>query len=78
MRVTFQSELKSGTDTMADAAHLFISNAAGLNWLDRTQLLFSQIRSGVHMGIVTGTVARDHFREMYFPPRMSIRKSRCR
>ncbi len=46
---------------------LFLSNAAGLNWLDQHQLLFSEIRSGVHMGIVTATVTRDHFRELYFP-----------
>ena len=47
--------------------HLFLNNAAGLTWLDQHQLLFSQIRSGMHMGLVTGTVTREHFREIYFP-----------
>lgn len=46
---------------------LLLNNAAGLTWLDGQQLLFSEIRSGVHMGIVTGTVARDDFRVLYFP-----------
>jgi DNA-binding winged helix-turn-helix (wHTH) protein/Tol biopolymer transport system component len=46
---------------------LLLSNAAGLTWLDDHQLLFSQIRSGMNMGVVTGTVTREHFREIYFP-----------
>ncbi len=48
-------------------SHLFLTNAAGLSWLDRNQLLFSQIRSGMHMGVVTATVSRQNFRELYFP-----------
>jgi eukaryotic-like serine/threonine-protein kinase len=47
--------------------HLFLNDAAGLTWLDQHQLLFSQIHSGVHMGIVTATDTRDKFRELYFP-----------
>ncbi len=49
-------------------SHLFLSNAAGLTWLDQHQLLFSRTRSGQHMGIVTGTAASQEFRELYFPP----------
>ncbi len=49
-------------------SHLFLNNAAGLTWLDQRQLLFSQIRSGLHLGVVTGTAARENFRELYFPP----------
>ena len=48
-------------------SHLFLSNAAGLTWLNESQLLFSEIRSGLHMGIVTGTITRGNFRELYFP-----------
>lgn len=48
-------------------SQLLLSNAAGLTWLDAHQLLFSQIRSGLHMGVVTGTVTREDFRELYFP-----------
>jgi DNA-binding winged helix-turn-helix (wHTH) protein/Tol biopolymer transport system component len=47
-------------------SHLFIENAAGLTWLEPNRLLYSVIRSGQHMGIVTGTVATDR-RELYFP-----------
>jgi DNA-binding winged helix-turn-helix (wHTH) protein/Tol biopolymer transport system component len=48
-------------------SHLLLDNAAGLSWLDQHQLLFSQVRSGMHLGIVTGTVTRANFRELYFP-----------
>ena len=48
-------------------SHLFLNNAAGLTWLDQHQLLFSRIRSGQHMGIVTGTTIGPEFRERYFP-----------
>lgn len=48
-------------------SHLLMQNAAGLVWLDQHQLLFSQIRSGIHMGVVTATVTRAGLREIYFP-----------
>ncbi len=48
-------------------SHLFLNNAAGLTWLDQNQLLFSAIRAGLHMGVVTGTARRQNFRELYFP-----------
>jgi DNA-binding winged helix-turn-helix (wHTH) protein/Tol biopolymer transport system component len=48
-------------------AHRFLENAAGLTWLDPGRLLFSAVRSGQHMGIVTGTAAREDRRELYFP-----------
>jgi hypothetical protein len=32
---------------------LLLSNAAGLTWLDQRRVLFSEIRTGAHMGIVT-------------------------
>jgi DNA-binding winged helix-turn-helix (wHTH) protein/Tol biopolymer transport system component len=48
--------------------HLILDNAAGLTWIDPEHWLFSRIRSGLHMGIVTSGVAGDHFREVYYPP----------
>ena len=48
-------------------SHLFLNNAAGLTWLDEHQLLFSAIRSGMRMGVVTGTATRENYRELYFP-----------
>lgn len=47
--------------------HLLLSNAAGLVWLDPQRLLFSEIRSGIHMGTVTSTATRADLREIYFP-----------
>ena len=48
-------------------SHLFLSNAAGLTWLDQHQLLFSRTHSGQHMGIVTGTATGQEFRDRIFP-----------
>lgn len=46
---------------------LFMDHAAGLSWLDQHHLLFSKIRSGQHLGVVTGTETREGLREIYFP-----------
>lgn len=48
-------------------SHLLLTNAAGLVWLDQHQLLFSQIRSGIHLGVVTASATREGLREIYFP-----------
>jgi eukaryotic-like serine/threonine-protein kinase len=47
--------------------HLLLGNAAGLTWIDQHKLLFSRTRSGQHMGIVTGTLTGQEFRDLYFP-----------
>ncbi len=46
---------------------LLMNNAAGLVWLDQQRVLFSEIRSGIHMGVVTSTTTRSNLREIYFP-----------
>ncbi len=46
---------------------LLLSNAAGLTWLDEHQLLFSEIQSGMHLGVVSAAVTREDLRELYFP-----------
>lgn len=46
---------------------LLLANAAGLTWLDEHRLLFSEIRKGMHMGIVSATENRSEHREVYFP-----------
>ena len=46
---------------------LFLPNAAGLTWLDDHHLLFSERKTGAHMGIVTATENRSAHREVYFP-----------
>jgi DNA-binding winged helix-turn-helix (wHTH) protein/Tol biopolymer transport system component len=46
---------------------LLLKNAAGLVWLDAQRLLFSEIDSGIHLGVVTATVTRADLHEIYFP-----------
>ena len=48
-------------------SELFLPNSAGLSWLNDGQLLFSQVETGVHMGIVTAKPDRSSLREIYFP-----------
>ena len=53
--------------TLGGKPRLMFSNAGGLTWLDDQHLLFSEIRTGLHMGIVTSTTGRTDRREIYFP-----------
>ena len=46
---------------------LALSNSAGLTWLAERRLLFSEIRTGAHMGVVTATESRSEYRKIYFP-----------
>jgi DNA-binding winged helix-turn-helix (wHTH) protein len=47
--------------------HLLLRNAAGLSWLDPRLLLFSRIKSGIHLGVVTGTAKDGDIRDIYLP-----------
>jgi len=53
--------------TLGGDSQLFLPNSAGLIWLDDSHLLFSQIKTGIHMGIVTSKTDRSDLREIYFP-----------
>jgi eukaryotic-like serine/threonine-protein kinase len=53
--------------TLGGDSQLFLPNAAGLNWLDDGHLLFSQIKTGIHMGVVTSKTDLSDLREIYFP-----------
>ena len=44
-----------------------LPNASGLTWMADGRILFSEIKSGRHMGIVTATEVRADSREIYFP-----------
>ena len=46
---------------------LLLANASGVTWLDQRRLLFSEIRAGEHMGVVTATANRSEYRKIYFP-----------
>ena len=53
--------------TLGGDSHLLLHNSAGLSWLNEGQVLFSESRAGLHLGVVTGTVTREHARDIYFP-----------
>jgi DNA-binding winged helix-turn-helix (wHTH) protein/Tol biopolymer transport system component len=54
-------------DVLGGEPSLLLANAAGLTWLDDHHLLFSEIRTGMHMGIVAPTASRSERHEVYFP-----------
>ena len=47
---------------------LMLPNASGLHWIANQRLLFSEIKSGVHMALVTATESRAEERDIYVPP----------
>ncbi|HUS05042.1 MAG TPA: winged helix-turn-helix domain-containing protein, partial [Bryobacteraceae bacterium] len=53
--------------TLGGEPSLLLSNAAGLTWLDDHRFLFSEIRTGEHMGVVTAAEDRSGYRQVYFP-----------
>jgi len=47
--------------------NLLLSNAAGLSWLEKSRVVFSEIETGAHMGVVTALENRSEYRKVYFP-----------
>ena len=48
---------------------IFLRNASSLTWIDGGKhLLFSEIKKGLHMGLVTTDEARGQSRDVYVPP----------
>jgi serine/threonine protein kinase/WD40 repeat protein len=47
---------------------LWLPNGSGLVWVDKQRLLFSEIKRGSHMGIVTSLESRAEGRDIYLPP----------
>jgi serine/threonine protein kinase len=45
----------------------FLPNASGLTWISRQRIMFSEIMTGLHMGVVTATETRADSRTIYFP-----------
>jgi Tol biopolymer transport system component len=45
-----------------------LPNASGLTWIGEHQLLFSEIKSGAHMALVTSQESRMQERDIYVPP----------
>ncbi|MGI8424479.1 MAG: protein kinase domain-containing protein [Chloroflexota bacterium] len=46
----------------------WLPNASGLVWLDPQRLMFSEIKTGIHMAIVTAEHTRAGARDVYVPP----------
>jgi Tol biopolymer transport system component len=46
----------------------FLPNASGLTWIADHLVLFSEIKTGLHMGIVSATEARADSRDIYIQP----------
>lgn len=46
---------------------LWMPNASALTWVDNERLLFSEIKQGQHMAIVTSTESRADSRDVYVP-----------
>ena len=46
---------------------LLLRNASGLTWTGARQVLFSEVKSGVHMGIVAAEESRLGARNVYLP-----------
>jgi hypothetical protein len=51
------------------APRLMLPNASGLTWIDPQHLLFSEIRQGRHMAIVTSMENRNAERDVWLTPR---------
>ena len=74
-RIAYTTYSAEGTDEWATFTvsplggqpTLLLSNAAGLSWLDQHRVLFSEIETGTHMGIVMATENRSEYRKVYFP-----------
>jgi eukaryotic-like serine/threonine-protein kinase len=48
---------------------LMLRNASSLTWIDSgRRLLFSEIKNGLHMGLVSTDEARGQLRDIYLPP----------
>lgn len=47
---------------------LLLSNATGLTWVDARRVMFSEVKSGVHLSVVVATESRSEQRDVYVPP----------
>lgn len=50
-----------------DRPRLFLPNATGLSWIAPDRLLYSTVKSGVHMALVTSNPSRSDERDIYVP-----------
>jgi Tol biopolymer transport system component len=73
-RVVYSAVDKNGSwDTwtvpvLGGQPRLWLPNASGLTWLGGDQLVFSEIKTGMHMAVVTAAENRTGQRDVYDPP----------
>lgn len=48
-----------------------LPNAAALTWIDAQHVMFSEVKTGTHMGIVSATESRSAERDLYLPVSVS-------
>jgi len=53
---------------LGGAPRLWLPNASGLTWLSGDELVFSEIRTGIHMAVVKAAENRAGEHEIYDPP----------
>jgi eukaryotic-like serine/threonine-protein kinase len=47
---------------------LLLPNSTGLTWVDAHHVMFSEIKTGIHLAVVTATESRSEQRNVYVPP----------
>jgi len=47
---------------------LWLPNASGLTWIHDERILFSEVKRGIHMALVTASESRAESRDLYVPP----------
>ena len=53
---------------LAGKPRKWLPNASGLTWIDREHVLFSEVKRGFHMALVTSAESRADQRDVYVPP----------
>jgi serine/threonine protein kinase/Tol biopolymer transport system component len=53
---------------LGGAPRMWLANASGLTWIAPDRVLFSEIATGIHMGLVTAEDDRAGSRQIYLPP----------
>ena len=71
-KIAYTASVKQGFDTytispLGGEPTLMLANAGGMTWLDARRILFSEIKTGFHMGIVAADEDRSKNRKLYLP-----------
>ena len=53
---------------LGGAPQVLLSNATGFHWIDKQHVMFSEIKTGYHLAVVTATESRSEQRDVYVPP----------